>query len=95
MSIPDSLQRKLQLFQAHGRLIFEPDALFIEGSWVQVLHGQGLRAKEYQRILDVIKTKDIAKYLDEWRCAIKACVHAMPTHERFIEANCRSPASPA
>jgi tryptophan halogenase len=94
MSIPDTLQRKLELFQAHGRLLFDPDALFLEGSWVQVLHGQGLRAKDYQRILDVIKTKDIATYLDGWRRAIKACVEAMPTHERFIEANCRSPASP-
>jgi tryptophan 7-halogenase len=94
MAIPDTLRRKLQLFQAHGRLIFESDALFTESAWVQVLHGQGLRAKDYQRILDVIKTTDIANYLDGWRRAIKACVEAMPTHERFIEANCRSPASP-
>ena len=50
MEIPDSLQRKIDLFRAKGRIFREGDELFGDPSWVAVCLGQhivpaGLRAR--------------------------------------------------
>ena len=42
MDIPDSLQRKLELWKAKGRLFREQHELFGTASWVAVLLGQGI-----------------------------------------------------
>jgi tryptophan halogenase len=43
MPIPESLQRRSALFQSQGRVICEAGDLFVEGGWIQVMYGQGLR----------------------------------------------------
>ena len=49
MPIPETLQRKMELFQTQGRLFSEADELFAQGSWFQVMHGQGLRREATTR----------------------------------------------
>ena len=91
MSIPESLQRKMDLFKSQGRLFSEADELFAQGSWIQVMQGQGLRPRGYNPIVDVVEADDISVFIEGIRQAIQKCVELMPTHERFIEANCRAP----
>ena len=91
MSIPESLQRKMDLFRSQGRLFSEADELFAQGSWIQVMQGQGLRPRGYNPIVDVVEADDISVFIEGIRQAIQKCVELMPTHERFIEANCRAP----
>ncbi|EWH08249.1 tryptophan halogenase [Catenovulum agarivorans DS-2] len=45
LAIPDSLQQKLALFEAQGRLMHNPQDLFAQDSWYAVLEGMGVRAK--------------------------------------------------
>ena len=90
MEVPPSLRQKMDLFQSHGRLFTEANELFAQGSWVQVMQGQGLPPHGYNPIADAIETKDLAEYFERVRTAISKCVEIMPTHEEFIAANCKS-----
>lgn len=94
MSIPESLRHKMELFQSHGRLFSEADELFAQGSWIQVMQGQGLRPRGYNPIVDVVDPNDISDFIGGIRQAIQKCVELMPTHEQFIKMNCLAAPAP-
>ena len=84
MSVPDTLQRKLDLFNTNGRVFREGNELFAETSWVQVMHGQGLQPRGYHGLVDVYPEQKIHEYLESVRGVIANCVQAMPSHADFI-----------
>jgi tryptophan halogenase len=88
MSIPDTLQRKLDLYQSNGRIVRTSDDLFTETSWLQVMHGQGLRTRGYHPLVDQRTPEEIAGFLANVQDVVLRCVDHMPTHEEFIAANC-------
>ena len=45
MDVPESLTRKMALFNSNGRIFREGSELFAEPSWVQVMHGQRMAPK--------------------------------------------------
>jgi tryptophan halogenase len=92
MDIPESLKHKMELFQAQGRLLGEEYELFAQGSWFQVMDGQGLRPRGYNAIVDVIAPDDISEFIEGIRRAVKNCLDFMPTHEEFIAKNCKATA---
>jgi tryptophan halogenase len=85
MDIPESLRRKIGLFKSHGRLFTETDELFAQGSWWQVMQGQGMRPHGYDPIVDVVDVEDLSAFFDGIKHAIQACIKAMPTHEDFLK----------
>jgi len=92
MSIPDSLRRKIELFKTHGRLFGEPDELFAQGSWFQVMQGQGLRPRGYSPMADVVEADDLHVFFEGIRQAILKCIEVMPSHEDFIARHCKATA---
>jgi tryptophan halogenase len=92
MEVPLNLQRKLDLFASHGRILRENEELFPEDSWLQVMHGQGLRARGYNPVVDQRAPDEIADFLQGTEAVIRKCVDAMLSHEAFIKANCQAPA---
>jgi tryptophan halogenase len=85
MDIPESLRHKIGLFKSHGRLFTETDELFAQGSWWQVMQGQGMRPRGYDPIVDVVDVEDLSAFFDGIKSAIQACIKAMPTHEDFLK----------
>jgi len=90
MDVPEALQRKLDLFQSHGRILRENEELFPEDSWLQVMHGQGLRARSYSPAVDQRAPDEIADFLNGTQQVIRKCVDAMLTHKEFIRVNCQA-----
>ncbi|MDO8701996.1 MAG: tryptophan 7-halogenase [Undibacterium sp.] len=88
MEVPESLQRKLDLFASHGRILRENEELFPEDSWLQVMHGQGMRPRAYNPVVDQRSKDDIAGFLHNTQMVIRKCVDAMPAHADYIKANC-------
>ena len=92
MPVPDTLQRKLDLFQSSARCIkrgaFE---LFREESWVQVLLGQGMWP-DYDPNVDIIPEADITSYLHDIEQVLDGITDSMPRHGDFIARYCRAPA---
>ncbi len=86
MPIPATLQRKMDLWQAHGRLVRDDNELFAEVGWLQVLHGQGIEAGGYHPLVDLLGEDEVAAYLEQIAGVVKKCVSVMPTHKEFIAA---------
>lgn len=91
MSIPETLQRKLDVFAANGRVFREGNELFAEPSWIQCLYGQGLHPRGYHGLADTYPQEVVADYLENIRMVIDNCLKVMPTHEQYIARTCAAP----
>jgi tryptophan 7-halogenase len=95
MEVPQSLQHRMDLFRANGRVFREGNELFAKVSWLQVMHGQRIRPESYHPLTDVFSETEVAAYLDEVAGVIAACTDVMPTHARYIAETCAAPPMPA
>ena len=88
MEVPESLTRRMALYRRHGRIFREASELFTEVGWLQVMHGQGLKAEGYNPLVDVYSEHDIAEFLEGIRSVIGKCVDVMPAHAEYIAQHC-------
>ncbi|HEU4852881.1 MAG TPA: tryptophan halogenase family protein [Telluria sp.] len=88
MSIPESLQHRIELYRSNGRIFRKNEELFAEVSWLQVMHGQHIQAGGYHPLADKHSSEQVKAYLDDIERVVGKCVDAMPTHADFIAANC-------
>lgn len=93
--IPESLQHKIELFEHRGEVYREADELFTEGSWLQVLWGQGIRPKAYHPLADQLNVAQLSELLGTIRKTIKRTVIQLPTHEEFVNELIKSDQSTA
>jgi tryptophan halogenase len=91
MAIPESLQRKMDLYRARGRVVRENNELFAEVAWFQVMNGQGVRADGYHALVDLLGEQEVVDYLKEVETVIGKCVNVMPSHAEYIRQNCAAP----
>ena len=94
MSVPDSLNDKLELFRTRGEVLAENHELFKEVNWFAVLYGQGLVPDNHHPVADVIAEDDLRLRFSQIRRAIQERVDGMPSQQAFIDQNCRSPTAP-
>lgn len=87
MSIPDTLQHKLEIFRRFGRLSITQDDLFKEASWLAVLIGQGIVPERYDPLTDSFELESLRLTMANIRATIAEAVGRMPTHEQFLARN--------
>jgi tryptophan halogenase len=88
MEVPDTLQRKIDLFAANGRVFREDDELFTEESWIQVFLGQGIIPRGYDPLADIKSDTQVTQFLGNIENVIGKCVDVMPTHADFVAKTC-------
>ncbi|PWF48267.1 tryptophan halogenase family protein [Massilia glaciei] len=86
MVLPESLRRKLELYKAHGRIVRDNNELFAEVGWLQVMHGQGIKAGGYHPLVDLLGEREVGEYLAEVAGVVGKCVSVMPSHAQFVAA---------
>ncbi|MBO1256820.1 tryptophan 7-halogenase [Alteromonas sp. 5E99-2] len=89
MSIPDSLQQKIDLFKAGGRVFRDSDELFSRPSWIAVMLGQNIIPNFSDPILSGIPAEQIAQSLGSMNQAMKQTVAGLPTHTDFVAKHVR------
>jgi len=87
MEVPERLKRKMALYRSRSRLVRDNNELFAEVAWLQVLHGQGLRAQGYNPMVDVQDEAAIEGFLGNVRAVIAKCVDVMPDHAEFLRTH--------
>ena len=92
MDIPDTLQRKIDLFRANGRIFREDEELFAEESWIQVFLGQGIIPRGYDPLVDIKTDAEIVAFLGNVETVIDKCVAVMPDHAAYVAKVCPAPA---
>ena len=90
MPIPDSLQRKIDLFRSNGRIYRDNNELFAEASWFEVMLGQGMHPSGYHPLVDAKSDELITNMLADVKRVMHGVVDLMPTHEAFIAEHCAS-----
>jgi tryptophan halogenase len=93
MAVPDTLQRKMDLFRANGRVFREDDELFTEESWIQVFLGQGVIPAGYDPLVDVTPEAEIERFLNDVETVIGKCVAVMPSHADYVARVCSAVAA--
>jgi tryptophan halogenase len=88
MAIPASLQHRLDLYRSNGRIYRKSEELFAEVSWLQVMHGQRVRANGYHPMADRHSSEEVGAFLADIERVIGKCVAAMPGQAEFIAAHC-------
>lgn len=89
MDIPKTLTQKIEQFKKNGRIFRTNEELFNDLSWLEVMHGQGLRPRGYHPIVDTLSPQDIAQRLEGIRQVIQRSVEYMPMHQAFIDEHCK------
>lgn len=92
MELPDTLQRKIDLWCSNGRIFRENEELFSEESWIQVFLGQEIVPKGYDPLVAIKSDPQIEQYLGNIAATIARCVDVMPTQNDYISKYC--PADP-
>lgn len=88
MSVPDSLQHKLELFRVRGRCFRYEDELFSVTSWVAVLLGQNVWPRGYDEIVDSMSDAELLDVLDRMQSRIAETAQAMPTQADYLRHHC-------
>ena len=88
MSIPDSLQSKMELWCSKGRLFREGKELFATASWVAVMLGQGIVPDDHEPAADGLEQELVTDALDKMRLSYRQMAEHMPTHGEFIARSC-------
>ncbi|HZW16821.1 MAG TPA: tryptophan halogenase family protein [Brevundimonas sp.] len=88
MEVPDTLQRKIDLFAANGRVFREDEELFAEESWIQVFLGQGVIPRGYDPLVDLKSEAEIETFLGNVEGVIRKCVAVMPAHGDYVARVC-------
>ena len=91
MSVPESLEHKLALFRARGRVVRTDNELFAETGWFQVMVGQHIEPQTYHPLADLQSEADTMEYLESVRAVIGKCVEVMPDHAAYIASHCAAP----
>jgi tryptophan halogenase len=95
MAVPESLERKLELFRHSGVVEQYKDGLFTPPSWLSVLIGQGLVPDHYNPLADGTPLETLLGRLDMLHMEIRDRVDEMPRHASFVAryANAQEPSA--
>jgi tryptophan 7-halogenase len=89
MSIPDTLQWKIDHFRKYGRLLARDADLFGAPSWLAVHVGQFNMPERTDPLID-FRNANGREWLGKLRAAMAAEAERMPTHQAFIDQHCKA-----
>ncbi|MGR6330374.1 tryptophan halogenase family protein [Sphingomonas sp. XXL09] len=95
MPIPDSLERKLNLWRGKGRLFRDGHELFSTPSWVAVCLGQGIVPTGWEPAVDALDEDKVAHAMEQMRRGYHDTALRLPTHGDFLRQAAPSPLAPA
>jgi tryptophan halogenase len=91
MELPDSLRRRIEMFDARGIVSVEGDESFLEPSWIAILFGQGRYPRHYDPMVDRMETERLKAGMRNRRETIERLSERVPLHSDFIARTCAAP----
>jgi tryptophan halogenase len=88
MSIPDSLQYKIDHFRHFGRLLPGELDIFGQNSWLAVHIGQMNWPERNDPMLDY-RNFNGGDYLEQLRLTMEMAARKLPTHQDYIDRHCK------
>jgi tryptophan halogenase len=91
MTLPATLQHRIDLFRDTGRVFRVPDELFAENSWIQVMMGQGVMPQQYHPVTRVMSEPDLTRFLDGIKANVTATTAQLPAHMAYLRSYAPAP----
>jgi len=91
MSVPETLQEKIEHFRRYGRLVQREWELFVAPSWLAVHIGMLNTPVQPDPLIHYRKV-DGERWLAQWREATIAAARGLPTHQQYIDRYCKAAA---
>lgn len=88
MDIPESLQRKIDVFRHSGRVFREQDELFTEIAWQQVMIGQGIVPQDFHPLVNALSEDQLRDLLENLKAIMAMTSDKLPTHDEFLSKVC-------
>ena len=89
MEIPESLKNKIKLFKESGKIFREQSDLFNEGSWLQVMLGQGIEPEDYHPMANEMPLEQLNLMLEKIRKIKLEPLSKLPSHDEYLRNFCR------
>lgn len=86
MDVPESLLTKIQLFKKTGKVFCNPDDLFTEIAWQQVMIGQNNLPDDYHPLVDTLSKEQVDDLMDNLKVLINRTVDKLPSHDEFLSS---------
>lgn len=93
MEVPESLQHKIKLFRAAGRVYRYNEELFDRHSWVAVFLGQNVMPERVDPIVQSLPRTEVVRSVRSMQTAMAEAAERMPPHEEFIRRYCPATAA--
>ncbi len=90
MSIPETLARKIAVYKNTTSVFKEQDELFHEGSWQQVMLGQGITSTAYHPVVDKLSDEELVKLMNSIENEHNQYLARFPSHQQFINHYCKA-----
>jgi tryptophan halogenase len=90
-AIPDTLAERIALFRENGRVRHDPDSLFTEVGWLQVMIGQGIVPAGHHALADGPAPAELAEFLSLASRHAAQVAGRMPPHDVYLAAHCAAP----
>jgi tryptophan halogenase len=90
MSLPDSLQIRIDAWRDRAHVWRDQSELFATTSWIHVLLGQGVMPKQHHPLPRELSDADLRRLLDSIRGPIDRAVPRMPLQQVFIDRYCKA-----
>jgi tryptophan 7-halogenase len=84
MAIPESLEYRLRLYKARGRIVLYDEEPFEEASWINLFDEQGVWPRHYNPIADGIRAGELKSFVEHVRAVMIAELGKMPTHADYL-----------
>jgi tryptophan halogenase len=88
MPIPETLERKIDLFRSRGHVVAYAGESFEEASWVTMYAGFGILPEQHDARIDRLDIDVLARDLAKIRAAIRKAAETAPSHAAFIARHC-------
>jgi tryptophan halogenase len=84
MTVPETLQRKIDLFRSSARVFRDGDELFDIPGWVQVMIGHGIMPESWHPIANQLEEERLREFLDLTERAYAQDTARMPEHGAYV-----------
>jgi tryptophan halogenase len=89
MSVPNSLQQKMEAYQERGDLLHFPWEIFHPDSWLAIYSGFNRYPQQYDNNVNQLNPEYLQTSLAAMRKNIADAVSELPTHQEFINEHCK------
>ena len=88
MSLPDTLQHKIDVFLSSGKIPMLAEESYAEYSWVSIFLGLGVQPERYDPLAEMIDSQKLIFAVSNFRKHIKHVVQSMPSHREYVKKVC-------